>query len=176
MPSIAFATNGYFSHGFGTKSKGLAGAAVALPQDAMVAATNPAGMVHVGSRWDVGLAAFNPNRGYTANDDAQPGSASIPAGEFESSNDFFFIPHFGINWMLDDVSSVGLSIGGNGGMNTEYRTETFRNFAPGQPAPIPSHVAYWRRPHSAVCGFHLCKENLGTAFLRDHSDLCRATH
>jgi hypothetical protein len=75
MPSIAFATNGYFSHGFGTKSKGLAGAAVALPQDAMVAATNPAGMVHVGSRWDVGLAAFNPNRGYTANDDAQPGSA-----------------------------------------------------------------------------------------------------
>jgi long-chain fatty acid transport protein len=130
MPSVVFATNGYFSHGFGTKSKGLAGAAVALPQDAMMAATNPAGMVLLGNRWDVGLAAFNPNRGYTANDDAQPGSASIPAGEFESSNDFFFVPHFGINWMLDDVSSVGISLGGNGGMNTEYRTETFRNFAP----------------------------------------------
>ncbi len=130
IPSVVLATNGYFSHGFGTKSKGLAGVAVALPQDAMIAATNPAGMVHVGSRWDVGLAAFNPNRSYTANDDAQPGFASIPAGKFESSNDFFFIPHFGFNWMLDDVSSVGISIGGNGGLNTEYRTETFRDFAP----------------------------------------------
>lgn len=130
IPVSGFATNGYFSIGFGTKSKGLAGAAVALPQDAMVAAVNPAGMVHIGNQWDLGLAFFNPNRSYTANDDATPGLPSIPPGTFESSNDLFLIPHFGVNWMLDDVSSIGFSVGGNGGMNTEYQTATFVNFAP----------------------------------------------
>lgn len=130
IPLTSFATNGYFANGFGTKSKGMAGLAVALPQDSMIAATNPAGMVHVGNRWDLGLGFFNPNRSYTANDDASPGAASIPVGTFESTNDLFLIPHFGINWMLDDSSSVGLSIGGNGGMNTEYETATFANFTP----------------------------------------------
>ncbi|MEN8129691.1 MAG: outer membrane protein transport protein [Pseudomonadota bacterium] len=136
-PLSAYATNGYFSHGFGTKSKGLAGVAVALPQDAMAAATNPAGIVQVGERWDLGLAFFNPNRSYTANDDAAAGPpfASIPPGTFDSANDIFFIPHFGINWMLDEVSAIGLTIGGNGGMNTEYQTATFANFTPpGAPA------------------------------------------
>ncbi len=40
----ALATNGYFSHGWGTKSKAMAGVAAALPQDTLVSATNPAGM------------------------------------------------------------------------------------------------------------------------------------
>ena len=51
--SPVFATNGYFAHGYGTKNKALAGAGVALPQDAMIAATNPAGMVWVGA--DLGV-------------------------------------------------------------------------------------------------------------------------
>lgn len=126
-PAITFATNGYFQIGFGTKSKGMAGVAAALPQDAMVPATNPAGMVRVGRRWDGGLAFFNPNRSFTANDDAaQP--PSIPPGTFDSSNDLFLIPHIGANWMLDEQSSIGLSIGGNGGMNTEYQARVFQNF------------------------------------------------
>jgi len=58
----AFATNGYFSHGFGIKAKGMAGAGIALPQDAMAAATNPAGMVMVGDRLDLGVDWFKPNR------------------------------------------------------------------------------------------------------------------
>ena len=33
---FAQATNGYFAHGYGTKSKALAGAGVALPEDAMI--------------------------------------------------------------------------------------------------------------------------------------------
>jgi long-chain fatty acid transport protein len=33
------ATNGYFSHGYGIKSKGMGGVGIALPQDAMAAAT-----------------------------------------------------------------------------------------------------------------------------------------
>ena len=60
------ATNGYFSHGFSTKEKGLAGAGTAYSQDSMAAATNPAGMAFVGERMDIGLQLFSPSpRGYT---------------------------------------------------------------------------------------------------------------
>lgn len=120
----AFATNGYFSHGYGTKNKALAGAGVALPQDAMQAATNPAGMVFVGNRMDLGAALFSPSpRKYTASGGS--GAAAINDGgtsvSQESDNDFFLIPHFARNWMLDSDSAFGLTIYGNGGMNTEWK-------------------------------------------------------
>ena len=41
----ASATNGYYMHGMGTKSKGQAGAGSADLQEILVMATNPAGMV-----------------------------------------------------------------------------------------------------------------------------------
>ncbi len=50
LGSVAQATNGYFSHGYGIKAKGMAGATTAFAQDAMIAATNPAGMAFVGDR------------------------------------------------------------------------------------------------------------------------------
>ncbi|MDJ0805488.1 MAG: outer membrane protein transport protein [Gammaproteobacteria bacterium] len=121
----AHATNGYSPTGFGTINKGMVGAGVALPQDAMTAATNPAGMGLVGSRTDVGLALFSPSdRGFTANDDGM----YIEPGDYTSENDYFLIPHFGWNKQLSEHSSFGISIGGNGGMNTEYDTAVFGNF------------------------------------------------
>jgi len=51
----AFATNGYFSHGYGIKTKALAGAGIALPQDSLAIATNPAGLTEIGTRFDVGV-------------------------------------------------------------------------------------------------------------------------
>ena len=41
-PTLAQATNGYFSHGYGIKSQGMAGVGIALPQDGLAAASNPA--------------------------------------------------------------------------------------------------------------------------------------
>ncbi|MBW1768415.1 MAG: outer membrane protein transport protein [Deltaproteobacteria bacterium] len=133
-PMAAMATNGYFGHGYGTKNKGLAGGGAALAQDSMIAATNPAGMVFVGNRLDVGVAIFSPNpRSYTTT-----GSAGVPDGaacgmncpfeigpqSIDSEDDVFLIPHFGRNWMLDANSSIGISVYGNGGMNTEYKGGT----------------------------------------------------
>jgi long-chain fatty acid transport protein len=40
--AVAHATNGYFSSGYGVKAQGIAGAGIALPQDALAAATNAA--------------------------------------------------------------------------------------------------------------------------------------
>ncbi|MEX2365236.1 MAG: outer membrane protein transport protein [Pseudohongiellaceae bacterium] len=122
LPTAAFATNGYFAHGYGTKNKGLGGAGVALPQDSLAAATNPAGMVWVGDRMDLGAAVFSPQREYTVTGapSGAPGSFGLTPETVESDSDYFLIPHFGRNWMLDANSAVGVSIYGNGGMNTDY--------------------------------------------------------
>lgn len=129
----AFATNGYFAHGYSMKEQALAGAGVALSQDSLAAATNPAGMVGSGNRWDAGAAIFRPERSYTAT-----GTAGVPNGAacgalcpfeigpqtIESDNKMFLVPHFGFNQMIDANSSIGVSVYGNGGMNTEYKGGT----------------------------------------------------
>lgn len=118
---MAQATNGYFSHGYGTTSKALAGAGVAYSQDALAAATNPAGMVNVGDRIDLGAALFSPRREYSVSGTPNPPPAfSLQPGTVSSDSDYFLIPHFGWNRMLDDQSSIGISVYGNGGMNTDY--------------------------------------------------------
>lgn len=113
----AFATNGYFSHGFGIKSQGMGGAGVAFSQDALAAATNPAGMVLVGSRVDGGASWFRPIR-----DTSVTGNASSANNINYDASDKkdFLIPEFGYNTMLDSNRSFGVSVYGNGGMNTAY--------------------------------------------------------
>lgn len=111
----AFATNGYFSHGYGIKSKGMAGVGYALGQDALAAATNPANMVLVGSRWDVGLDYFRPQRESTLSG-FPLGNGTYDANDTEN----FFIPEFGYNQMISNNMSLGVSVYGNGGMNTDY--------------------------------------------------------
>jgi len=134
---VASATNGYFSHGWGTNSKAMAGVAAALPQDTLVGATNPAGMAFVGNRLDVGVSFFNPSdRGYKANDDYARQPNGFPAGPFvtpgkyDSDKDWFLIPSFGYNRVIDEKSTIGVSIFGNGGMNTKYKDRpVWENFA-----------------------------------------------
>ncbi len=124
---VVNATNGYFMHGVSTKEKGLAGAGAAYSQDAMASANNPAGMAFVGERFDVGLAVFSPSpRSFTVT--GTPSAASFinaaPNVEVESDGDFFLIPHIGYNWQIDDTTTVGVAVYGNGGMNTEYPTSS----------------------------------------------------
>ena len=68
----AMATNGYWSHGYGPKSKGMAGACVAMTYGPMCSSTNPASLVRVGNKMEFGLSLFAPDRGFTANDDGSP--------------------------------------------------------------------------------------------------------
>lgn len=128
----AYATNGYFSNGYSIKAKALAGAGVALPQDSLDAAVNPAAMVFNGKRIDIGLTLFNPNREYTitGNPSGLPGTFGLTPGTVDSDARWFLIPSFGVNWMLDADSSVGISIFGNGGMNTNYNVSTFHGSSP----------------------------------------------
>ena len=113
----AFATDGYFSHGYGVKSQGMGGVGIALPQDALAAATNPAGLGLVGDRVDGGLTWFRPEREATLTN--TPGGFSD--GTFQGNGrDNFAIPEFGFNKQITPDVSLGVSVYGNGGMNTSY--------------------------------------------------------
>lgn len=123
LPATGWATNGYYSHGTSVAEKGMAGAGVAYSQDALSAATNPAGMVWQGERLDIGAALFAPMRNYTVTGNPSPPPAfGLAPGTVDSENESFIIPQYGQNWMLDEESSIGVSVYGNGGMNTEYKT------------------------------------------------------
>ena len=136
LPQSALATNGYFSHGYGVKSQAIAGVGIALPQDGLTAATNPAGTAFTGNRLDVGANLFKPSRGaeITGN------SAALPdgnGGTFTTSlngkyngdgRELFLIPEFGYTRQIDPQLSVGLAVYGNGGMNTSYNTSPFQGF------------------------------------------------
>jgi hypothetical protein len=131
----AHATNGYFPHGFGLKAKGMGGTAVALTHDAFAGVNNPASAAYVGNRYDIGAEIFLPKR-----------SATVPpmpwvAWTVESGKSAFLIPEFGYNVALSDKLALGLTVYGNGGMNTSYAPSFGdMNFF----AAAPSQVRHWQ--------------------------------
>ena len=132
-----YATNGYFSHGIGIKNRALGGTGVAFPQDAMAGATNPAGMVFVGNRFDIGSILFFPDRNYDASNSLANGlgGAFTVGPDSETSGDKFFpIPSFGVNKLISDRTAIGFSIYGNGGLNTTY-DGGMASFDPDGPGP-----------------------------------------
>lgn len=125
LSGSAFATNGYFSHGVGIKAKGMAGVGIALPQDSLAAGSNPAGMVLVGDRLDVGIDWFSPDRKAEIVGNFQGPGLNLNGSYRGNGMDNFLIPEFGYNKMLGWDMSVGISMYGNGGMNTHYNTSPF---------------------------------------------------
>ena len=113
----AFATNGYFKHGYGQISEGMGGVGVALPQDSLAAATNPAGLAFVGNRADVGMELFNPRRDASLNVGGGPASA-------DSGATLFLIPEAGFTMNMSGMT-MGFAMVANGGMNTRYNSNIF---------------------------------------------------
>lgn len=117
----AAATNGYFAHGYGLKAKGMGGTATALAQDAFGGANNPASYAFVGARFDVGGDVFRPVR-----DAEREGAVGLPLGLFQldgasrSRRETFLIPEFGLSRPIGERLGFGLSVYGNGGLNTTY--------------------------------------------------------
>ena len=127
LATPALATNGYFSDGYGTQHKGLAGAGAALPLSSLSTATNPAAAAFLGTELELDLALFNPNRDYdvTGNPSGDPGTFGLAPGKVDSGSRAFLEPSLGGNWRLTPDSAFNLTIYGNGGMNTNYKSPTF---------------------------------------------------
>lgn len=110
----AHATNGYFSHGYGIKSKGMGGAGLALAQDAFAGANNPAQAAFAGDRMEGGIDLFMPKR------EMSRSFGGAPLGTVESGKNAFLVPEFGYNRSLSKDLAVGVTVYGNGGMNSTY--------------------------------------------------------
>jgi len=140
LAATAQATNGYFTDGVGTKSKGLAGAGSADPEEVMIVATNPAGLAFVGPRLEAGLAFFSPDRSYsttTSLANGNGGAFTIGPNDLNSDNKLFPVPYVAKNWQFGTQDSVAAAFYGRGGMNTKWTggTATFDPDGPG-PAPV----------------------------------------
>ena len=114
----AFATDGYFAHGYGVKSQGMGGVGIALPQDALAAASNPAGLGLVGDRIDIGATWFRPIRETEITGNLAGPAVNGTYGANETKD--FIIPEFGYNRQINPDITLGVSVYGNGGMNTDY--------------------------------------------------------
>jgi long-chain fatty acid transport protein len=130
----ALATNGYFTHGVGTQSKGMAGTGIGSNADMgpIMSASNPALGVFVDDRWQAGLSIFSPRRSYETSASQLNGSlidlgggVSLPSftmaqGEIDSSSEWFPIPYVAKNWSLQSGANITASFYGRGGMNTDW--------------------------------------------------------
>jgi len=122
----SMATDGYFSTGYGTINKGLAGAGIAFYQGSLING-NPAGAAFLGNKYQLGVGLFNPNRQYTVAGapSGVTGTFGLMPGTFKSDSKYFVIPSIGANWMVSEKSAISAALFGNGGMNTDYQTATF---------------------------------------------------
>jgi len=113
----AYATDGYFAHGYGIKSLGAGGVGIALPQDSLVVASNPAGLSRIGDRIDAGATIFRPIREAEIEGSPAPINGTYDGSDTKN----FLIPEFGYSKRLNDTTTVGIIVYGNGGMNTDYK-------------------------------------------------------
>ncbi|MCC7327423.1 MAG: outer membrane protein transport protein [Burkholderiales bacterium] len=116
VPVAAQATDGYFANGYGMKSIAMGGAAVAVAEEPFGGAVNPGAMSFLDNQWQLGLAWFSPDRNASR---SGSGPANID-GYVDSGSKNFFVPEFGINWKYSPDVALGLTVYGNGGMNTDY--------------------------------------------------------
>ena len=124
LPALAYATDGYFPHGYGMKAKGMGGASIAVTGDAFGGANNPATMAYAGNQFAIGADLFSPHR----KAERTGGAAFGLDGSAESDSNYFGIPEVAYNYMVRPDVSLGVTIYGHGGMNTDY---------PGDQLPSP---------------------------------------
>lgn len=135
-----WATNGYFTHGTGAKNKAMAGSGLAMPEDAISIANNPAAALANAGKYDAGIAVFSPSRHYKTSEsqaNGQGNAFTIGPNDIDSSSNAFFIPHIAGTWKLSEESAWGAAFYGRGGMNSLWKggSATFDPDGPG-PAPV----------------------------------------
>ncbi len=142
----AFATDGYFSNGQGTRNKGMAGAGIAFLHSPFSGTINPAGIGFMQNKWSIeaSVGMFNPNRkyniigapttpdkwGYIGSDgnfvnDPRYSAFGLSEGTIESGSSTFIIPAIAFSYRLGEKNVIGLNFYGNGGMNTDYDAKTY---------------------------------------------------
>lgn len=85
----------------------MSGVSFALPQDALAAATNPAGMDLIGDLIDLGATWFRPIREAEISGNLGPGvNGTYDANDSKN----FIIPEFGYNRQINPDVTLGVSV------------------------------------------------------------------
>lgn len=100
----ALAAVGAQANSFSPENAGMAGASIANPADTVAAADNPAGMSKVGNRYDIGMMLIISDEKNTF----------LSSQNKLSGLKFFPNPAGGYNRQIDDRTTVGISIYGQG--------------------------------------------------------------
>ncbi len=172
-----FATNGYFTHGNGTKNKGMAGAGIAMPEEAMAISNNPASALLLEDSIQVGAAVFNPNRSYTTSASLAQGNGgafTVGPNSLDSAREYFVIPHVAYTKGLSEVSAWGAAFYGRGGMNTRWEGGTASydpdGLGPAPVAPYPGTFGSGAFGASGRTGIDLSQAFLDLSYARKLSD------
>lgn len=124
VSNISFATNGYFPHGVGTSNKAMAGAGMALPEEAISIVNNPAVAAFLDDRMDVGVSLFMPNRNYATffgGNDGQNDAFSIGLVNIDSDNDLFVVPEVARIKQIQNDTAFAWAFYMRNGMSTSYK-------------------------------------------------------
>jgi long-chain fatty acid transport protein len=122
--AAAHATDGYFSEGYSTINQGMGGASIAYPRDTLTIATNPAGLISVGNRADIGIEFFVPDRGASI-----AGNAFGPDQGYSANGQTnYYLPSLGYSHLVTPDLALGIAAYGNGGLNTTYNNNPYGRF------------------------------------------------
>lgn len=134
---LASAAGGYFALGYGPIARQMAGATTALADDAFAGASNPAKFLAAGDRLDLGAELFMPYRRIE-----RVGSGTPYDFSSTSKNSLFLIPEGAYSHRLNERLAWGVTLYGNGGLNTEYKGTTGvpgTNFNPALCGDLPAN-------------------------------------
>ncbi len=136
----ASAAGGYFVLGYGPMAHQTGGTATATGLDGFSGSSNPGKLSAVEDRHDVGLVVFSPYRRVE-----RSGSGTIYDFDSVSANSAFFLPEFGLARKINEEFSWGLSLYGNGGLNSDYQDTNGvpdSNFNPARCGSAPSNFLF----------------------------------
>lgn len=117
--------------GYGARAKGMGGVAVAFPQDSFTPIANPATLLQLGCRLDLGIGAVIQ---YGGTQEVDPGGQVVPGTEFRS-NQPLFEPEVGAVWQLSPCQALGLALYVVGALDVDYRAPLPSLAAPGSTSP-----------------------------------------
>ena len=135
----AQAGGGYFLLGYGPMAHQSGGVGAAVGFDGFAGATNPAKLAFSDERLDLGLLLFSPYR--------RADRSGSTNGTYDltstSRNSFYMLPEAGYVQRINEAWSWGLTLYGNGGLNTEYldtNGQPGTNFNPARCGDAPANL------------------------------------
>lgn len=122
--SSLLANNAFNPHGYGTKSKAMGGAGMALPEETASVINNPAVALAVAGTMQAGIAVLHPRARYSTSEsenNGENGTFTIGPNAIEAKKKYRVQPYFATSAQLQENSAVSVALYTRSGLNINYR-------------------------------------------------------